>query len=237
MELIDILEVNNYLKLNAQLQKKKSALRKELASLGVMKKDKSNDFDRYKYFSEAGYKELFTKLFSNHGLELTTNEVEYTAFNTNSDKQPNGRKVQFEFILSDTDTGFYEKSLISGEGIDKGDKAGYKAYTGAIKYYLANTFMVATGDDPETESPEAQGKPKGSYDPQKKASPKQISNLLRYYKGNSLEKLLQTNNITRIEDLPMAKATQLLNDIWNRDKQQAQQPQAELDVTSQEATF
>ena len=57
------------------------------------------------------------------------------------------------FILTDVDTGFYEETTITGEGIDKGDKAGYKAYTGALKYYLANTFMVATGDDPEKESP------------------------------------------------------------------------------------
>ena len=43
--------------------------------------------------------------------------------------------------------------------LDKGDKAGYKANTGAIKYYLANTFMVATGDDPETETPEGEKTP------------------------------------------------------------------------------
>ena len=90
---------------------------------------------------------------SNAGLELSFNEVEYNTF-TGSEKQANGRMPRLNFILTDIDTGFCEETTITGEGIDKGDKAGYKAYTGALKYYLANTFMVATGDDPEKESPD-----------------------------------------------------------------------------------
>ena len=143
------------LELNAKLAQKKSKLRKELKEKGILKKDRVNDFDRYAYFSEAGYKKLFTELFSNNGLELTTSEVGVRDFETNSSKQPTGRQVTLKFILTDTETGFYEESVITGEGIDKGDKAIYKAYTGALKYYLANTFMVATGNDAEAESPEA----------------------------------------------------------------------------------
>lgn len=77
---------------------------------------------------------------------------------------------KLSFILTDVETGFYEETTITGEGIDKGDKAGYKAYTGALKYYLANTFMVATGDDPEKESPEHTMNDKQ----EKKATDKQI---------------------------------------------------------------
>ena len=77
---------------------------------------------------------------------------------------------KLNFILTDIETGFYEVTTITGEGIDKGDKAGYKAYTGALKYYLANTFMVATGDDPEKESPSHTMNTKE----EKKASTKQI---------------------------------------------------------------
>jgi hypothetical protein len=36
-----------------------------------------------------------------------------------------------------------------GEGADTGDKAVYKSYTGALKYFYMKYFMVATGDDPE----------------------------------------------------------------------------------------
>lgn len=141
--------------LNAKLQRKKNALRKALKEKGVLQKGGTNQYDKYKYFSEAQYKELFTELFSENGLELKFTELEYATFD-GPEKQANGRMPRIQFTLFDIETGFGEDTVITGEGIDKGDKAGYKAYTGALKYYLANTFMVATGDDPEKDSPDQQ---------------------------------------------------------------------------------
>lgn len=139
--------------LNAKLQQKKSKLRQLLKARGILQKKGNNKFDNYKYFSEAQYKELFTELFVEAGLELNYSEIDYIPFE-GTEKQGQGRIARIEFQLFDTETGFFETSVVSGEGIDKGDKAGYKAYTGALKYYLADKFMVATGDDPEKESPE-----------------------------------------------------------------------------------
>lgn len=173
MGIIESLDAIEWLKLNAKLQQKKNTLRKALKEKGVLKKGGTNTYDKYSYFSEAQYKELFTELFSDAGLELSFSEVEYTTF-TGSEKQANGRMPRLNFILTDIDTGFYEVTTITGEGIDKGDKAGYKAYTGALKYYLANTFMVATGDDPEKDSPSHTMNDKQ----EKKATAKQIE-LLR----------------------------------------------------------
>ena len=68
------------MKYNAKLQQKKNALRKELSEKGVLKKGGKNDYDHYTYFSEAQYKELFTELFSKHGLELKFTELEYNTF-------------------------------------------------------------------------------------------------------------------------------------------------------------
>src|SRR5258708_21971006 len=42
-----------------------------------------------------------------------------------------------------------------GEGRDPGDKGPYKAMTGALKYALLQSFLLATGDDPEDERPDA----------------------------------------------------------------------------------
>lgn len=153
MNLLEKLEPKEWLELNAKLQKKKNALRGELAEKGILPKKGTNDYDKYKYFSEAQYKELFTGLFHRHGLELNYEELEYKLFE-NSGKNSNGRITKLRFYLFDIDTGFYETTDLSGEGVDKGDKAGYKAYTGALKYFLADKFMVATGDDAEKESPE-----------------------------------------------------------------------------------
>ena len=152
VDIMEKLEPGTWFEMNAKLQQKKNAIRKVLKERGVLKREGSNTFDKYKYFTEAQYKTLFTELLSEHNLELKFNEIEYETF-SGTEKQANGRMPKLVFRLTDCETGFYEESTITGEGIDKGDKAGYKAYTGALKYYLANTFLVATGDDPERESP------------------------------------------------------------------------------------
>ena len=203
--MLENLEVKEWLELNAKLQKKKNALRKKLKEKGILKKGAVNEYDKYTYFSEAQYKELFTELFSAVGLELKFSELEYNTFE-GTEKQANGRMPRLEFSLFDCDTGFYEATTITGEGIDKGDKAGYKAYTGALKYYLANTFLVATGDDPETESPSAKIAPENV----KTATPKQIKILAETYTGENLTKLLQKNGISSIEQLPLTKASELI---------------------------
>lgn len=209
--MLEKLEIKEWLELNAKLQKKKNNLRKTLKEKGILKKGKTNDFDNYQYFSEAQYKELFTELFSNNGLELTPNELEYFMFE-GTEKQANGRNVKIEFTLTDIETGFYETSIVTGEGIDKGDKAGYKADTGALKYYLANTFMVATGDDPEKESPDN----KMNNKVEKKATPKQIETLNKYYNGENLYKLLETNKLEKLEDITMTKASELIGSLMKK---------------------
>lgn len=208
---LEKLEIKEWLELNAKLQQKKNNLRKTLKEKGVLKKGATNDFDKYNYFSEAQYKELFTELFSTNGLELTPNELEYSMFE-GTEKQANGRNVKIEFTLTDIDTGFYETSIVTGEGIDKGDKAGYKADTGALKYYLANTFMVATGDDPEKESPDN----KMNNKVEKKATPKQVEVLKKYYTGENLDRLLKVNGLEKLEDILMTKASELIGQLNER---------------------
>ena len=118
------------------LQKKKNAIRKELHERGILPKGAHNDYDNYDYFSEAQYKELFTELFSKHGVELVIDEADYGTFD-GTDKQPFGRVVTLACTLIDIDTGYSETSRHTGEGLDRGDKAGYKATTGAIKKFLS----------------------------------------------------------------------------------------------------
>lgn len=193
--------------LNAKLQQKKNKLRKELARRGILKREGENSFDRYSYFSEAQYKQLFTGLFSEFGLELSTSAEEYIEYEGTS-KQAFGRIVKVRFTLTDIDTGYFESSEMFGEGMDKGDKGGYKAYTGALKYYLANTFMVATGDDAEKESPEPQRKERATFDQLAiiKANIKQPDKVAGY-----LNKL----GVARFEDLTKEKADEIINNIQN----------------------
>ena len=200
------LEVKEWLRLNGLLQKKKNLLRKALKEKGILKKGATNSFDNYNYFSEAQYKELFTELFSEYGLELKFNELEYATFE-GSEKQANGRMPKLQFNLIDIETGFFEETIITGEGIDKGDKAGYKAYTGALKYYLANTFMVATGDDPETESPNN----KMNNKVEKKATPKQIEMLIDLCDEEEVDKIFDHYKIDDLNKLTVQQASALIS--------------------------
>lgn len=193
------------LDLNAKLQQKKNALRKMLKEKGVLKKGGKNEFSKYSYFTEAQYKELFTELFSEVGLELKFTELEYITFDAG---KSNGRMPKLMFTLMDIDTGYGEETVITGEGLDTGDKAGYKAYTGALKYYLANTFMVATGDDPEKDTPNVKTG-------EKKATPNQIEFLRARYQGENREKLLKANNLEKLEDISAAKASEII-EKWKK---------------------
>lgn len=205
-----------WLELNAKLQQKKRSLREELSQRGVLKREGSNTYDKYKYFSEAQYKELFTELLPKHGLEMSFDEIAYETY-TAEGKQPNGRMPKLRFYLHDTETGFQEATTITGEGLDKGDKAGYKAYTGALKYFLANTFMVATGDDPETESPDSKG---GRRQPEHPLSdPKITAEQAEQIKafaadvGITVEQICKTFRINSITDMTQrmrVKATDML---------------------------
>ena len=207
---------SEYFKMNAKLQQKKNKLRKALKEKGVLERKGKNKYDDYKYFSEAQYKELFTELLADSDLELRFTELDYTCFEGTA-KMNNGRMPKLKFSLIDCETGFYEDTEITGEAMDKGDKAGYKAYTGALKYYLANTFMVATGDDVEKESPDEKANTKVEK-PERKASPKQISMLKGYYTGDNLTKLLEANQIEKIEDLSIRKASELISKIKEAQK-------------------
>jgi len=200
-----------YFTQNAKLQQKKNKVRKELAQKGILGRDGFNNFDKYKYFSEAQYKLLFTELLSKNDLELKVDEVTNIPY-PGTEKMPFGRVITLEFTLIDAETGFYETSKVSGEGADKGDKGGYKAYTGALKYYLANTFMVATGDDPEKD----EEKPKEA--PKKLITPRQIEIISAAYTGENLAKLLAWAKIEKLADMTTDVASGIIKIIEEKKK-------------------
>ena len=60
-------------------------------------------------------------------------------------------RVVMSYSFVDVDTAEEITVKTAGEGLDTGDKAPYKAMTGALKYALLQSFLLATGDDPEEE--------------------------------------------------------------------------------------
>lgn len=215
MTTLEILGMENcklFFELNAKLQQKKNAVRKELASKGILQRGGYNNFAKYKYFSEAQYKLLFTELFAKYNLELKCDEAE-NAFFTGAEKTPFGRYVKLEFTLTDIETGFFETSTVSGEGMDVGDKSGYKAYTGALKYYLANTFMVATGDDPEKDEEKAAEKKD-----EQRITAQQLEIISKAYQGEAMAKLLAWAKVEKLEDMTMSKASSVIRGLEAKKK-------------------
>ena len=63
-------------------------------------------------------------------------------------------RVVMAYTFADVDSGEEIIAKVAGQGLDPGDKAPYKAMTGALKYALLQSFLLATGDDPEDERPD-----------------------------------------------------------------------------------
>jgi len=63
--------------------------------------------------------------------------------------------VIMAYTFTDENSAEEVTARVAGEGLDIGDKASYKAMTGALKYALLQSFLLATGDDPEDERGDA----------------------------------------------------------------------------------
>lgn len=193
----------------SKLQEKKNLVRLELFKKGILKRGGENAFDKYSYFSEAQYKQLFVELFSTNGLEFSMTTVSVEEFH-GTDKMPFGRRVNVEYSLIDKETGETERSLVLGEALDKGDKALYKAYTGSLKYYFANTWHVPTGDEPENEN-------------DKQEAPEhiqkfQVEIIKKVYNEEALATLLAKNNLNSLDEMSYIKATALIDTLRQKSK-------------------
>lgn len=59
--------------------------------------------------------------------------------------------ADMEYTIMDVETGEKVTLPWKGLGQDSGEKGLYKAYTGAIKYFLRNLLLIPQGDDPESD--------------------------------------------------------------------------------------
>lgn len=126
----------------------------------------------------------------------------------------------FTFVHTPSNTSI--TTAAAGEGIDRnGDKAAYKASTGAMKYALRQTFLIETGDDPDdTPSGDMAKSAPARTAPAKVSAPARQplisipgiescetqAELISLWKGNSkVLKELQVNNPDVYQNLEAAK--------------------------------
>lgn len=89
------------------------------------------------------------------------------------------------------------------------------ALTYARRYSLLMAFGLATEDD-DAQSLNKTIPVYGQAE-EPKATKKQIDILEKYYTGDNLDKLLFKNSITKLEDLPIKKASELISEIMKKE--------------------
>ena len=159
-------------------------------------KDGKNMHQSYKFISEKQYKHFFKSARRRAGL-LWECECVSTEYIPNISDKMHLVKGEFVGRLTDPDTGEYREYRFVGTGADNGDKALYKAYTGGLKFFLANQYLVAEGNDPEfdedTDRPTAE--PKMSTKPATDAERKEIKKDLTDAEGDASS--LQLNQLKK----------------------------------------
>ncbi len=136
---------------------------------------------------------------------------EYNGQRTESKQLFMRLEVKYRFVNVDKPEEYVDITTY-GDGVDSQDKAPGKAMTYADKYALMKAYKIQTGEDPDKEP---SGDLKGVDKSKKitKATQKQIEILAKVYKEDNLAKLLNANGITRLEDLNVQKASELIKKI------------------------
>lgn len=132
----------------AKFARKKNKVMKLVSAI---QKTGHNEVQDYNFVEEAEVVKLLRSALMKAGLCMSVSASDMCLMNmpaTETGECANYLlKMTFTFI--DTETGYCQTYPWLGMGADKGDKALYRAYTGAVKYFLLKSFLLPTDDDVE----------------------------------------------------------------------------------------
>lgn len=120
-----------------------------------VEKSGRNDFQKYNYVKAADVAWLVRKALSERNIYLVTDVIEIRNYEIPAREgvmQAVDVKVQFSFFDGDVPETQPVVLHAYGTGTDKGDKAVYKAMTGALKYGLRHAFLIPDESDPEADT-------------------------------------------------------------------------------------
>ncbi len=127
-------------------------------NINYVQKNGTNSFHKYDYAMESDILHTVKQAANDAGLILVTSMTSELGSFSAEKMDYNGNKVTditrfakvtLSYKVIDAETGEAIEGTFDGYSEDKGDKAIYKATTGANKYFLMKFFGVPTGDDPE----------------------------------------------------------------------------------------
>lgn len=206
-------------------------LTKVMSDVKHIEKRGYNKFHHYAYATESDVAEKVREVLAEQSVIILPDVVEQTIREHVNAKGKTEYiatvKVKFTFIDGESGEELAIHSV--GEGQDAGDKAVYKAITGAQKYALMKAFMIPTGDDPEADTNTDKSND-GNTNKQKnqnnsKASESQLNFLNKLIQGKVSDKYsyedlhahlknkLETqNNVENFTKSEASKAIELLQD-------------------------
>lgn len=125
-----------------------------MQEVDYIQKDKKNVSQNYNYASEAAIKEKLHAAFVKNGVWMSFSTKQVTVEPVVLEGKSGDRKtlqatVSCDWSLFDVESSESVSGTCYGIGHDSGDKAIYKAITGALKYMLTANFLIPTGDDAE----------------------------------------------------------------------------------------
>lgn len=120
-------------------------------------------------------------------------------------------KIKYIFYAED---GSSIEAIVVGEGMDSGDKATNKAMAIAMKYAMFQVFCIPTEEmkDPEGDTPPESKKVSKNVN-DIKIQKAQIDILNKYYVGENMDKLLKVNGLSKLEDMTMVKASEIIKKL------------------------
>ncbi len=130
-------------------------------------------------------------------------------------------KIKYTFYAED---GSSIEAIVIGEGMDSGDKATNKAMAIAMKYAMFQVFCIPTEEmkDPDSETP-PESKKTAKKTADIKIQPTQIQIISKYYVGENMDKLLKANNLTKLEDMTMVKASEIIKKLQEVSKKESEE--------------
>lgn len=129
------------------------AMLKAQSEMWLVGKSGDNKFHKYKYANLEDYYRVCRNVFHKHSIFITES-VE--SRDMSQSEKPISVRVLMALRLTHSSGEWMEIHSV-GEGQDSGDKATYKAITGARKYAIAMAANLVTSDDPEKDDQPANG--------------------------------------------------------------------------------
>ena len=181
-------------------------LRQKLAEvrrrIGYIQKRGHNERFNYSYVTAADIAGAVGDLLSQLGVVVVPSlqSIAYEPMRNGGGQMERLARVIMTYTFTDADTAEAVTVKVPGEGLDVGDKAPYKAMTGALKYALLQSFLLATGDDPEDERPDARY---SAGNPERPINAEEVRELEKLIEetGTDLERVLAYYKISALSEM------------------------------------